>query len=53
MLSFTTVGIALLISVIGVGYTSYRIGLRNGAEGVVQVLVDEGILQLEEEEDGD
>lgn len=51
MVSFTTVGLALLISVIGVGYSSYRIGLRTGAESVVQALVDQGVLELTEEED--
>jgi hypothetical protein len=50
MLSFTSVAIALLVSVIGVGYTSYRIGINKGAELVVQHLADEGIIKLEEED---
>jgi hypothetical protein len=50
MLSLTTVVAALLISVIGVGYTSYRIGIQKGADAVVNHLIDEGILKFEEED---
>lgn len=50
MVSLTTVVIALLISIIGVGYTSYRIGVTKGAELVVQYFADEGIIQLDDED---
>lgn len=51
MVSLTSVVIALLVSIIGVGYTSYRIGINKGAELVVQHLADEGIIKLEEDSD--
>lgn len=50
MVSFLDAGIVLAICIIGVGITSYRIGVQRGAEAIIQHLVDEGIIELAEED---
>lgn len=51
MVSLTSVVLSLLISVIGVGITSYRLGVKKGAEATVQYLIDEGIVEFEADEE--
>jgi hypothetical protein len=51
MVELTNIVAALLISVVGVGYTSYKIGIRKGAEAMVDVLVEQGILVEDEDEE--
>lgn len=51
MVSLSSLILALAIGIIGVGYTSYRIGIQRGAEATVQHLIDEGILTFEEDSD--
>lgn len=51
MVSFFDAGLALIIGIVGVGITSYRIGVRRGAEAVIDHLIDEGILEFEEDPD--
>ena len=50
MVDFTNVVVALLVSVIGVGYTSYKIGFKAGITETVNHFIDEGILKVEEED---
>jgi hypothetical protein len=49
MVSLFNAGIVMAIVIIGVGITSYRIGLRRGAEALVEILVEEGILTEDED----
>lgn len=51
MVSFIDALIVLSICIVGVGYTSYRKGIKVGAEAVVNHLIDEGLLELEEEDE--
>lgn len=48
MVSLFNAGIVMAIVIIGVGITSYRIGLRRGAEALVEILIEEGILTDDE-----
>ena len=51
MVSVTNLILALAMGIIGVGYTSYRIGIQRGAEATVQHLIDEGVLKFEDEDE--
>lgn len=51
MVSLTNIVLTMLVCIIGVGYTSYRIGIQRGADAVVQHLVDQGVLAVEDEEE--
>lgn len=51
MVSLFNAGIVLFIAIIGVGITSYRIGIKKGIENTVNHLIDEGVLTYEDEEE--
>lgn len=51
MVTFLDAGIVLFICIIGVGYTSYKIGIRKGAEALVDLLIEEGVLTEEERDE--
>ena len=50
MVSLTNLVIVMVVCIIGVGYSSYRLGVKRGAEATVQYMIDEGILEFEEED---
>jgi hypothetical protein len=51
MVSIFNVAVVLLVSMIGVGWTSYKLGLKKGAEALVDILIEEGIVKVIEDED--
>jgi hypothetical protein len=51
MVSMLNAGIVLAICIIGVGYSSYKLGLRRGAEALVDLLVEQGVLVEDSDEE--
>lgn len=41
--------LVLFISVIGVGYTSYKIGLQEGSESMLSLLEKIGVINMDDE----
>lgn len=41
-----------LFILIGSGYTSWKIGHKNGTESMLQYLVDNGVIEIDYEDEG-
>jgi hypothetical protein len=50
MVSITSAILATFVCIIGVGYTSYQIGIRKGIEVCLQHLENEGVITITEDE---
>jgi|SaaInl59LU_5_DNA_1037362.scaffolds.fasta_scaffold62431_1 hypothetical protein len=53
MVSIFSVAVVLLVSMIGVGWTSYKIGIKQGVADTIDLLLEEGILELETDKSQD
>jgi hypothetical protein len=53
MVSIFSVAVVLLVSMIGVGWTRYKIGIKQGVADTIDLLLEEGILELETDKSQD
>ncbi len=49
MLDYTTALIVFGICLSGCGLTAFHLGRREGIEGTVQYLIDQGVLEVDDE----
>ena len=51
VVSLWNVALVLPICIIGASYYSYKIGLRRGAEATIELLIEEGIITVDAQEE--